>query len=194
MTQHEKEVATVTRVCIEDMRLFPALPFVWDSPIQKETRPSTKPYAYMDISETNVPTACDTLLQMNALLWNIHALSELLPHELQIPIGETLFTPQAGQAYSKIICTPHTLTGRRSKYPASLLFMTPLQLDTDATHGELFYGQTGNVEKGRICFWRSRTGYFIHLQTISSTLTISKIETTAVLDDRRLPATIYRYP
>ena len=193
LAQHEKDVATVMRVCMEDMRLFPSLPFVWDRPIQKETRPSTKPYAYMAISDTNVPAVCDALLQMNDLLRNVYNLSERLPHELQIPIREILFTPQSGQGYSKIVCTPHTFTGRRSKYPASLLFMTPRELDTDSTHGELTYGQTGNVEKGQISFWRSGTGYFIHLQTISDTLAISKIESTAVTDDRGLPATLYRH-
>ena len=189
----DKKEVVVNAVTLEDMKQFSQLPFVWNSSIKKVIGPSTKPYAYMDIIDENVDVVVDELEDMNVELLCVHHLSPLIPIILQIPTWDVLIKPQKQGSYSKIICTPHTFTGRISKYPASLYFTTALNVaGADTTHGELHYDRSGRVAKAKICFWRSGVGYFVHFQMINEEITVSKIESTITMDDRGLPSVIYK--
>ena len=149
LTKHQIEEVVVWRTSLQDMMPYTSLPYVWDNDIQKVIGPSIQPYAYMDITGANVRTAKDALGEINNLLAEALFLPDLIPCRLQIPISDIVFAPRMAKSYSKIVCTPHTYTGKRSKYPFHLLFMTDLLLDEDSTHGKLYYGQSGKIEKGR---------------------------------------------
>lgn len=191
----DKKEVVVNAVTLDDMKQFSSLPFVWNSSIKKVTGPSTKPYAYMDIIDENVDIVVDQLEDMNVDLLCVHHLSPLIPMTLQIPTWDVLIEPRIQGSYSKIMCTPHTFTGRISKYPVSLSFMTELHVPgIDTTHGEMFYDRNGRVAKAKICFWRSGVGYFVHLQMINEEITVSKIVSTVIMDDRGLPSVIYKAP
>lgn len=193
LIDHDKQDVTVKLVTLEDMKQFKSLPFEWNSGIKKVTGPSTKPYAYMDIVGENVDIVVDELEDMNVELLCVHHLSPLIPVALQIPTWDVLIEPRKQGSYSKIMCTPYTFTGKVSKYPASLYFTTDLHVaDADTTHGELFYDRSGRIAKAKICFWRDREGYFVHLRTINGELTVSRIESTVIADNRGLPSVIYQ--
>ncbi len=193
LIDHDKEEFTVKLITLKDMEQFTSLPFEWNCNIKKVTGPSTKPYAYMDIVEKNVDIVVDELEYMNTELLCTHHLSPLIPVTLQIPIEDVLLKPRKQGSYSKIVCTPHTFTGRVSKYPASIYFTTDLHVtDADTTHGELFYNRNGKIAKAKICFWRQHTGYFVYFRTTNGELTVAKIESTIVTNDRGLPGIIYK--
>lgn len=194
LSEHEKAELTVQRVSLQDMAQISALPYAWNSDIKKVIGPSTQPFAYMDIIESNVDVACEALGKVNAALHDAYALSSYLPCDLQIPIKDIQFTPRENKSYSKIICTPHTFTGRIAKYPAHLTFMTDFPVDGDSTHGELYYGRSGNVEKANIYFWRSHNGYFFYLSMLKGEFTVCKIESTVAADDNQVAAIIYKVP
>ncbi len=197
LCDHDKEVLMVRRVSLQDMQQFTSVPFAWNSGIKMIIAPSTKPFAYMDIVGSNVFTACLELDKMNQLLHEAPRLCTFVPLDIKIPIDDIIWDPKDKRGASKIICTPYTFTGRIAKYPVSLSFKTNLAvIDSDSTHGELFFGQSGDVEKARICCWRYLNGhlkgYFFHFRTVNGQLIISKIETSAVTNDRGLPIVVYR--
>lgn len=193
LVNHDKQEVMVNMVTLEDMKQFKLLPFEWNCDIRKVAGPSVKPYAYMDIIGKNVDTIVDELKDMNVRLLNVHHLSPLIPMILQIPIWDVLIEPRTQGSYSKIMCTPHTFTGRISKYPVSLHFVTELHVpDIDTTHGELFYDRNGKVAKAKICFWRNHDGYFVYFKIINGELAVVKIESTVTMDDRGLPSVIYK--
>lgn len=179
LTDHSKKEIVVQRVSLQDMEQFSALPFVWNSKIQKVIGPSIQPYAYMDIVGSNVYAACLVLEEMNGHL--LEANKYLYPayRIVKIPVDEVVFTPSKRTNASCIICNPYTFTGRVSKYPASLHFTTPHVIDGDSTHGELFFDQTGKVGKASIYFWRQKRGFFFFYKTIDRHLVLDRIETCA---------------
>lgn len=193
LNNHEKEEITVRRVTLEDMKKFTSLPFEWNCNIKNVIGPSTKPYAYMDIVKGNVKIVVNELEKMNGKLRYIHQLSPLIPLPLQIPTQDVLLNPRTNGSYSQIVCTPHSYTGRISKYPASLSFKTELhKVGIDTTNGDLFYDCNGAVAKARIIFWRNHIGYFVYFQTVNKELIVTKIESTVVRDNRDLPGVIYK--
>lgn len=195
LIESDKKEVVVNAVTLEDMKQFSQLPFAWNSSIKKVIGPSTNPYAYMDIIDENIDIVVDQLENVNVDLLYVHHLSPLIPMILQIPTWDVLIEPRTQGSYSKIICTPHTFTGKISKYPASLLFMTELHIpDIDTTYGELFYDRNGRVAKAKICFWREHQGYFVHFQTVNDEFIVKKVESTVAPDNRGLPGTIYKAP
>ncbi len=193
LVDSDKKEVIVNAVTLEDMKQFESLPFEWNCDIKKVTGPSTKPYAYMDIIGENVDIVVNELEDMNVELLCVHHLSPLIPVALQIPTWDVLIKPRENGSYSKIMCTPHTFTGRISKYPASLHFVTELHVpDIDTTHGELFYDCNGKVAKAKICFWRNHNGYFVYFKIVNGEFAVAKIESTVIMDDRGLPGVIYK--
>ena len=195
LTDHSKKEIMVQRVTLQDMEQFSALPFVWNSEIKKVMGPSTQPYAYMDIVGSNIFAACLALEEMNERL--LEANKHIYPayRIIQIPVDEIDFTPSKESSYSKIICNPHTFTGRVSKYPASLHFMTPHVIDGDSTHGELFFDKTGAIRKAEIFCWREKWrksfGFFFFYKTIDGSLLLDRIEFSSPQHLHRERKTIY---
>lgn len=192
LTKHSKEDITVQRVTLQDMEQFSLLPFVWNSDIQKVIGPSIQPYAYIDIVGSNIYAACLELEEMNKLLLEANRCTPLVPRITDIPVDDIVFTPSKKTSYSKIICSPYSFSGRVSKYPASLFFTTSHMVDEDSTHGELFYGRSGKVEKAEVICWRKKNGFFFYFKTIDGKLALDKIVSTIIINDRGLPGTIYK--
>lgn len=192
LTKRSKEEIVVQRISLQDMVQFTSLPFVWNSEIHKVIGPSTQPYAFMDIVGSNVLAAHMVLKEMNSHLLEANRYIYPAYRIIKIPVDEVVFTPNQKTSYSKIICNPHTFTGRISKYPVSLLFMTSHVVDGDSTHGELFFDQTGKVGKARICFWREERGFFFFYKSLNGHLFLDRIETCAPHYENGEHRTIYK--
>lgn len=68
---------------------------------------------------------------------------------------------------------PLTKTGKQAKYPAILHFNI-----SDRLHGELFYGQTGEIDKADIVAWDNQTCCELNLALINGQLDINAIYKT----------------
>lgn len=176
MSYVEKERYWVQRVSVNKMRQFTNMPYLWDSKIKKSIKPNSHPFAYMDLTHDNISIAKSELSKMNRQLSADTLLSSAVPNGIAIPIQDIVFHPSNGTGYTRLLCTPFTFDGEISKYPISLSFMTDLMDTSVSTHGTLFYGQGGTVEKAELYFWQNRNGLFLFYDTVGEQLTLSRVE------------------
>lgn len=159
------------------MRQFTNMPYQWNGAVKKNMQKNGHPFAYMDLTGQNITIAQNELAKMNEQLTNDSTLSRSIPKGIHIPIREITFKASKTHGYTRLMCTPFTFTGQISKYPASLFFTTKDEDENDdSTHGELFYGQDGNIKKAEIYFWEKFNGWFFYYDTVGETLTLSKVE------------------
>lgn len=84
-----------------------------------------------------------------------------------------------GADYTYYEYTPHTPTGRASKYPLVLHYSydnhnQPVpQIDY---FGELKYLKNGNIGAARLIFWDNSDGHMINIRTVKDTLVVKKVE------------------
>lgn len=192
LTEHSKKELAVQRVTLQDMEQFTALPFAWNSEIQKVIGPSTQPYAFMDILGSNVHAACLILEEMNKHLLDANRFIHSAYRIIKIPVDDVVFTPSKKTGASFIMCNPYTFTGRISKYPASLHFTTPHVLEGDSTHGEIFFDRGGTVGKARVICWRQHRCFCFFYKTIGGHLVLDRIETAAPRYANGEHTTIYK--
>lgn len=176
LTAVEKERIMVQRVTTHDMVQFTAMPYNLDCEIKKHDMPQSHPFAYIDLDRNNIAVAELELVKLNAHLGMAHQLCKKVPRGIEVPVKDIVYKPPKNYGYTRLICTPHTFTGKVAKYPLSLSFMTDLSKTTNTTHGEMFYGQNGVVQKAEVYCWRNGKGYFFHFKTEGCNLVLSKIE------------------
>lgn len=97
------------------------------------------------------------------------------------------------------MCTPHTFSGKISKYPISLCFMSRGDVRTYSVNGELFYNADGTFGKATVNIWRAPanysrpgTGWIFTFNTFGSEFVLSKAETTLRPDEYGRATTVYR--
>lgn len=188
----DKELIMVQRVKLKDMQQFQSFRFQWNREIQKSIQPHGHPFAYMDLNSSNIEIAKSELRSMNSIISNTHDLAPAIPKNICIPVDEIVFKPSNLHGYTRLICNPFTSSGEISQYPVVLSFMTDLDSGIDTTHGELFYGKCGNVEKATIYFWRRRKGYFFYFDTVNNALVLSKVELSDAAGVYAPPSVIYK--
>lgn len=172
----EKERINVLGVTTEDMQQFLQMPYHLDCKINYVTSSGAKPYAYIDLDSSNIAVAKSELAMMNKKIIEASTLSVKIPKGIQIPIEEVVYKPQKGTGHTILICTPYTFTGKISKYPLSLSFMTKLYADSDSTHGRLFYGIDGRIHKAEAFCWRKQKGYFFYFSSDGQELRTARVE------------------
>ena len=182
----DKERIVVQRITAQDMHQFTNMPYQWNSEIKKFVDPNGHPFAYLDIVGQNITIAQSELLKINKQLSGDIVLLPAVPKNISIPVEDIVFKPSNKNGYTRLICTPYTFTGKISKYPISLSFMTDLENNSETTHGDLFYGQDGEVKKATIYFWRKQRGYFFYYGSVEHELGLSKIEVHNVQGQRNV--------
>lgn len=176
LTYAEKEHIMVSRITIEDMRKITAIPYIWNTGLKKFIAPNSHPFAYIDLIGSNIDVAKNELEKMNKLIADSSKLSAVITNRIAIPVDKIVFTPQRNYGHTRLICAPYTFTGEPAQYPVSLSFMTDLSNDTISTHGDLFYGKDGNIEKAEVFCWRKSGGHFYYFNTVDGVLTLEKFE------------------
>lgn len=177
LTAVEKERIMVQRVTTQDMVQFTAMPYHLDCEVRKFDAPQSHPFAYIDLDRKNVAVAELEMTKLNVHLAAAHQLCRKVPKGIGIPVKDIVYKPPKNYGYTRLMCTPHTFTGKVSKYPLSLSFMTDLSKTVNTTHGEMFYGPNGAVQKAEVYCWRGGKGYFFYFKTEGRNLVLSKIET-----------------
>lgn len=173
----DKERIMVRRVTLDDMRKITSVPYLWNAAIQKLDEPHGHPFAYMNLIGPNVDIARQELEKMNVLISRASKSSPTITKRISIPVNKIVFTPpKEWLGYSRLICTPHTFTGEPAQYPVTLSFMTDLSNDTISTHGNLFYGQDGAIQKAEVFCWRTSGSHFYYFNTVDGNLVLEKFE------------------
>lgn len=191
LTAAEKESIVVQRVTTQDMVQFTSMPYHLDCEVKKLDIPQARPFAYIDLDQRNIAIAEAEMAKLNVFLISAHLLCKKVPAGIGIPVKDIVYSSSNGSAYTRLICTPHTFSGKNSKYPLSLTFMTDLQGSMNTTHGEMFYGQKGTVQKAKVCCWRAGKGYIFYFKEEGCNLLLSKIE---VSDTSGTTAVAYQRP
>ena len=174
----DKELAIVKRVTTEDMKSLKNMPFVCNTEVKKFIQQGGHSFAYMDIVGENIKIVKSEIEKMNVVIKQDLKKYKTLPRNLEIPVNQLVFSSK-DYGYTRIMCNPKTYSGKPSKYPYSLFFATDfskMATGGDTTHGELFYGQNGEILKGNIYFWRKGKPTFLTYKTIDENLTLSDIE------------------
>lgn len=192
LSYSDKERIMVQRITMNDMRKFTNFPFKWTNRIKKIITRNTHPFAYMDLCRQNIDIAKVELQKLSDIISASHELSPVIPSDLCIPVNDIVFNPSCKHGYSKIKCSPYTINGSESEYPASIYFTTDLNSISSTTHGELFYNRDGEFGKAQIYFWRNGTGYFFYFCTVNNVFTLSKVESTNISEPYTPPYTIYK--
>lgn len=96
------------------------------------------------------------------------------------------------------MCTPHTFTGKVSKYPLSLFFISRGDIRTYSVNGELFYNEDGSWGKATVNIWRAPanyrrpgTGWIFQFSTFGSEFVLSSASTTLSPDKYGQPGVVY---
>lgn len=173
----EKERIMVQRVTTQDMIQFTAMPYHLDCEVKKFDAPNSHPFAYIDLDRKNIAVAEAELEKLNVHLASAHQLCSKVPSGTNIPIRSIVYKPPKNYGYTRLICSPYTYTGKVSKFPLSLSFMTDLSKTANTTHGKAYYGQDGSIQKAEVYCWRGGQGYFFYFKAEGGNLVISKIET-----------------
>lgn len=195
----EKERIMVQRIIEEDMLQFPDIPYQLNSPIHKQMAENGNPFAYIDLNEYNQSVAKRDLKMVNRLIVDAQKYIKLLSGDFSIRIERIAFkqySPDYG--YTKIICTPYTFTGKVSKYPIYLSFMSKMNTRTYSVSGELYYEKDGHISKGTVNIWREQvaysggTGWLFKLKEVDKKLTIIEAKTNLRPDKYGQPAVVYK--
>lgn len=169
----EKELITVQNITTDDMRELD-MPFVCNTEVKKYIHEGNHPFAYMEIFGENLGVVKYEIKEMNAIIKESIRTYPNIPQNLSIPAGSLVFQSfKDGYGYTRIMCTPKTYEGNRSKYPYTLYFCTDLSKGGNTTHGELTYGQDGKVQKAKVVFWRNDNQFVMNFKMVDGKLTFS---------------------
>lgn len=189
----DKELIAVARISIDDMLLFPCLPYKFDCPIKKHLEPRSHPFAYIDLDYYNRNVAKEDLHSIDLIVRKSRKLSRSIPRSICIPVDDVVFEQKdVRYGYTKLICNPFTNSGRFSKYPVRLSFMTDLSKLGNSTHGNIFYNANGKASKADIYIWKNSVGYFFKLGLVDDSLIIKQITSTIKMNTKGLPEIIYK--
>lgn len=167
----EKELITVQNTTTDDMREL-NIPFVCNTEVKKYIHEGNHPFAYMEILGENVGIVKSEIKKMNAVIKESIRDYPGIPQNLSIPASSLVFqSPNYG--YTRIMCTPKTYEGNKSKYPYTLYFCTDLSKRGNTTHGELTYGQDGKVQKATVVFWRNNNQFVLNFKMVGEKLTFT---------------------
>ena len=193
LTYSEKELLAVQRTTMQDMNCLVNFPYVWNCRLEKSMQANAHPFVFMDIIGSNLIAARSELDKMNLHIEASKLLCHRLPKSLSIPVSNIVFVRSQNSSYSRLICSPVTYDGKLSKHPITLSFFTDMEKN-ETTHGDLIYGQSGNIEKATVYFWRRETGYFLYFNTVDNNFILEKIECTAYGNVYGCPGLIYEAP
>lgn len=188
-----KEEILVDRVTTEDMLKFSLLPYDMNCSIHKFKSPYGHPFAYMNLNQFNVEIAKMELEKINQYISQYIGTIPYLSEDVFIDINEIVFSEYSeSYGYTRLMCTPSTFSGKASKYPLHLSFMTRMDIETYQAFGNLFYTRDGNIGKANVSIKDSDFWAFTFKSTGKS-FYINKAMTSIKPDEYGNPGTVYSF-
>lgn len=196
----QKEIIAVKKITTEDMTQFSGMPYQLNHPIQKIIKHGAHPLAYIDLDEFNQGVATKELERLDSIIINARSYIPQLTKEYHIDIKKVEFCEyDSSYGYTRLICNPYTFTGKISKHPLSLLFMSRQDIRTYSVIGELFYDASGNLDQATASIWKAPknhskpgTGWLFTFGIENSELVITKATSTLSPDEDGKPGIVYR--
>lgn len=183
-TAPQKEEGEPREISAADMEQYYGTPFFYDMPITYHGPGAFDPWR-MELSQSNIFVAEDQIAQLNAIVQRAFLCSEAIPLDLSIP------EDRINYSMSFIICSPYTKTGKKSKYPFSLVFQTGGKVE-NITTGRIDYFQDGTVGKAKTTIWKNGLMYSLQYKTVGRSFVLQEVKTNKGQERGALPITIYK--
>lgn len=175
----DKETIMTQRVTTEDMLQFTSMPYQLNCQIKKHIQSGSHPFAYMDLDEFNQSVAKKELLRLGEYIKKDISFSP----RFSLDVSKIEFEEYDSRyGYTRLMCTPHTFTGKISKFPLSLFFMSRMDIHSFQELGNVFYLKDGNIGKAEIYIWRRKSlskpgeGRGFHFKIVDGNLALYKSE------------------
>jgi len=199
LTYNEKEQIMVERVTTEDMLQFTKMPYNLNCPVHKFIGKKAHPFAYMNLDTYNQKVAKEHLMKLERMIDEIRPEIPLLKSDYYIDVRKVAFRQYDKRyGYSRLMCTPHTFTGKISKIPLTLLFMSHLNIRSYYFIGELKYNKDGEILTAHVSISREKVAYsgatfweFI-FTTVDGEFLLEQAKTSLNPDKHGLPCAVYK--
>lgn len=139
----------------------------------------------MTLAGDDIYRAMDQIGQLNEIVQRAYLCSDNIPLSLSIPEDRIDYSA------SHIVCTPRTKTGKESKFPFSLFFMTDRSPGNETT-GRIDYFPDGTFGKAKVSIWRDHVLYSLSYKTVGRSFVLGEVKTNAGLQTGELPCVIYK--
>lgn len=194
------------KITNKDMQQFEMLPFTFSEPV-KFWRGTIDPHR-MNLTPDDEFTVIRELAKLDVYIRESVLLSPLIPGDIHIMLDSLVFTEDKSKdyyvPYTHLICNPYTATGKLSKHPVAISFVTQYSSFTewvgdvgyprtrDYADGTVWYSRDGEISKAHINIWKNYKGYFYDFKTVGKTFYLHKIRSTVKRDAHDLPDVIYK--
>lgn len=203
LTYADKERILVERMTKEDMRQFTAMPYDLNCPLHKSNKPGTHAFAYMDLNPKNIRVAKVELEKLNIVIDCAREKIPLIPKWARINVDKIAFHNYSEDyGYTRLICLPHTYSGKIERFPLKLLFVSFLSADSIGiqVNGDIKYSVDGRIAHATVNCWNrssqesSADGWQYIFYDNDGDLTMREILSTIRPDEYGRPTSIYKCP
>ncbi len=195
----DKERIMVERIQQGDMAQFTDIPYDLTGTIHKFTGENTHPFAYMNLNQRNIAVAKEHIDLLNEIIDRHRADIPLLEKKYYIATNKIAFSEVSkAYGYSKLICWPYTFTGKVSKFPLELLFMTDLSKKSYSANGTIRYGADGEIKSATANIWykpresEPGTGWLFSFTKVNDTLELERAKSTLAPDKYGQVTDVYK--
>ena len=199
----DKERIMVQRMTAQDVLQFTNMPYNLNCPLEKHLEPNAHAAAYMDLTRENISIATAELQKLNVVIDFAKKKIPIIPNWARIDISRIAFGKyNQSYGYTHLICTPLTYTGKISKIPLSLYFVSKRAQSGLGyeVNGEIKYYANGEIASARVNCWNRRSwemaadGWQYVFYDNDGDLTMREILSTIRPDAYGGPSSIYKCP
>ncbi len=197
------------KITNKDMQQFEMLPFTFSEPIKYHT--GTRQQYTVDLSPDDEFTVIRELSKLDNFIRYSPQYCPIIPADINLMIDCLVFEKPDKDSffpYTHLICSPYTATGKISKHPVAISFVTPyssfiewstgpngpvgITRTNDQASGTVWYSRDGEISKAKVSIWKNYEGYFYEFKTVGKTFYLHKIRSTVKRDAHDLPDVIYK--
>lgn len=199
------------KITNKDMQQFEMLPFTFSEPIKCQA--DARQQYTEDLSPDDEFTVIRELSKLDNFIRYSPQYCPIIPFDINIMIDCLVFEKKKTDKgfllpYTHLICNPYTSTGKLSKHPVAISFVTPyssfiewttgpngptgITRTNDHASGTVWYSRDGEISKAKVSIWKNYEGYFYDFKTVGKTFYLHKIRSTVKRDAHDLPDVIYK--
>lgn len=179
------EQMMVKRITTRDMLQFTMIPYDFNCPVKHFIRPGGHPFAYIDLNHANQLMAKEELLKINEQILYAYEYIPEIVYKVCLHVGRVAFNEYSpNYGYTRLICTPYTPSGKVSKSPVCLDFVTRLDKKDYQANGSLHYGLDGQVLKADVHIRKNMhqkdyEGWSFYFKTFGRTFILHEVKHTS---------------